>query len=220
MFDSIFVPLDTHVSSGISIFPSLSYLFSFLIDSPVSVVELPFRSRIIRNVQFLSKGITRLSHRFCFERNSYPGRDKYYVCYMLCVRVKLDDKNEKRFACRAVRENSFDAILIHLSSIEHLNVNELRIRVYISYFIRFSRHQREPQLRFEHDDFSLSPISHSRYTSLYGMEIQNTTLHGKHHFIFYIQIRFNLFVEQVPYKLFFTIFNRYIRPIYFLSSRA
>lgn len=139
---------------------------------------------------------------------------------MLCVRVKLDDKNEKRFACRAVRENSFDAILIHLSSIEHLNVNELRIRVYISYFIRFSRHQREPRLRFEHDDFSLSPISHSRYTSLYGMEIQNTTLHGKHHFIFYIQIRFNLFVEQVPYKLFFTIFNRYIRPIYFLSSRA
>lgn len=52
------------------------------------------------------------------------------------------------------------------------------------------------------------------------MEIQNTTLHGKHHFIFYIQIRFNLFVEQVPYKLFFTIFNRYIRPIYFLSSRV
>lgn len=185
MFDSIFVPLDTHVSSGISIFPSLSYLFSFLIDSPVSVVELPFRSRIIRNVQFLSKGITRLSHRFCFERNSYPGRDKYYVCYTLYVRVKLD-KNEKRFACRAVRENSFDAILIHLSSIEHLNVNELRIRVYISYFIRFSRHQREPRLRFEHDDFSLSPISHSRYTIYVTIWNGNSKYHFKRKTPFYI----------------------------------
>lgn len=186
MFDSIFVPLDTHVSSGISIFPSLSYLFSFLIDSPVSVVELPFRSRIIRNVQFLSKGITRLSHRFCFERNSYPDRDKYYVCYTLYVRVKLDDKNEKRFACRAVRENSFDAILIHLSSIEHLNVNELRIRVYISYFIRFSRHQREPRLRFERDDFSLSPISHSRYTIYVTIWNGNSKYHFTRKTPFYI----------------------------------
>ena len=43
--------------------------------------------------------------------------------------------------------------------------------------------------------FFLSSISHSRYTSLYGMEIplytENTILY------FYIQIRFNLFVEQV-----------------------
>lgn len=97
----------------------------------------------------------------------------------LTTKMRNDLRVER---CAKIRST----ILIHLSSIEHLNVNELRIRVYISYFIRFSRHQREPRLRFEHDDFSLSPISHSRYTIYVTIWNGNSKYHFTRKTPFYI----------------------------------
>lgn len=87
---------------------------------------------------------------------------------------------------------------IFLRSCKHLNVNVITNYVRVS-VVLYSRDQRELRLRFEHDDFFFSLRFHTLdILSLYGMEILKiTTLHGKHHFIFYIQIRFNLFVEQV-----------------------